>query len=154
MKSKEIQEIESIVKKEYELAGKPEIDNYHLREAKELVNYIDGKYKLACNSIVYHILRELSKVEHPDRVDWDKIDMLLCPVNDWADFYYPDGTLICRTNNDIEFNYIRTQIKKMRSTGFYIIFRGERIDIDKYGNLSDYPNDFFENYTKLLLDLI
>lgn len=148
-------DLQEIVRTHYKEIGEPDISRKGLVFTKQIIEDIKEKYNVADSNVaVWHILRELSKEKHPDRTDWDKIDMLQCPVNDWADFYYPDGTKICRTNSDMEFAYIRKRIKEMGSVGFYLIFRGERIDIDENGNLSNYPDEFFDNLTSLYLELV
>ena len=155
MTTKNIEKIRTAVKKEYELAGKPIIDNCHLTEAKELINRIEGKYKFACNTTVYGILKELLQLEHPDRTDWDIIDMSKCPQNEYVDMYYPDGTLICHTNSDIEFNYVRGCIKDMGTSGFYLMFQGEKINIDKYGNIvGNWPRDMFNTFAETAMKLL
>jgi len=154
MRAKKEEKIRAAVKLEYEKAGKPVIDLCHLSTAKELIKHIDGKYKFACNTTVYQILKELSQIEHPDRTDWDEIDMSQCPVNEYVDVYYPDGTLICHTNNDVEFNYIRGCIKDMQSVGFYLMYKGEKIGIDKYGNISHYPSGLFEAFVETIMKLV
>lgn len=155
MNKDNMNDLRELVRTHYKEIGEPDISRKGLVFAKQIIEDINEKYNASDSNIaVWYILRELSKEKHPDRTDWDKIDMGLCPVNDWVDFYYPDGTLICRTNNDIEFLYIRTRIKEMGSVGFYLIFRNEKIEIDKNGNPKDYPDEMFTNFTDLIMKLV
>lgn len=42
----------------------------------------------------------------------------------------------------------------MGSVGFYLIFRNEKIEIDKNGNPKDYPDEMFTNFTDLIMKLV
>lgn len=154
MTKKKLNKIRQAVEIEYEKIGEPDISRVGLNPIKNIIETVENKYNFGAGLTIMRMVKELSKKKHPDRTDWDKIDMRLCPVNDWVDFYYPDGTLICRTNNDIEFLYIRTRIKEMGSVGFYLIFRNEKIEIDKNGNPKDYPDEMFTNFTNLIMKLV
>lgn len=154
MTEKKLNKIRQAVEIEYEKIGEPDISRVGLNPIKNIIETVENKYNFGASLTIMRMVKELSKKKHPDRTDWDKIDMRLCPVNDWVDFYYPDGTLICRTNNDIEFLYIRTRIKEMGSVGFYLIFRNEKIEIDKNGNPKDYPDEMFTNFTDLIMKLV
>lgn len=154
MTKKKLNKIRQAVEIEYEKIGEPDISRVGLNPIKNIIETVENKYNFGAGLTIMRMVKELSKKKHPDRTDWDKIDMRLCPVNDWVDFYYPDGTLICRTNNDIEFLYIRTRIKEMGSVGFYLIFRNEKIEIDKNGNPKDYPDEMFTNFTDLIMKLV
>lgn len=77
-----------------------------------------------------------------------------CPKNKPAKFFYPDGTLIVETDNDLMFDYIRVRIKQEQIHGCYIEFEGHKILIDSNGDLSDYPDGFFTAHMDLLFELI
>lgn len=82
------------------------------------------------------------------------IDISKCPKNPPAKFFEPDGTLIAETDDERIFYYIRGCIRKEQLTGYYIEFNGERVGIDRNGELSHYPKGMFEVITDLLLELV
>ena len=54
-----------------------------------------------------------------------------------------------------QFLDIRAQIKEKNESGYYIMFNGVEIIIDRMGNLSHYPDGFFGDIeTGLLLKLV
>ena len=57
--------------------------------------------------------------------------------------YNPDGTLLCETNNELIFNDIRIQIKNQNLKGYYLIYEGNKCDIDNDGQLSRWPKGLF-----------
>ena len=66
--------------------------------------------------------------------------------------YNPKGEFIGVIERDIELLDIRVQIKNLNVSGYYFITsEGDRVNIDKEGNLSDYP--FTEAKIPLLLKL-
>jgi len=82
------------------------------------------------------------------------IDISNCPKNPPAKFFEPDGTLITETDDEKLFYYIRACIKEGQLSGYYIEFNGERVSIDRNGNLSHYPDGMFEVITDLALKLV
>ncbi len=46
--------------------------------------------------------------------------------------------------NEHELNCIRVQIKNEEAEGFYIIYEGENINIDKRGRLQSWPKGLFD----------
>ena len=56
--------------------------------------------------------------------------------------------------NEWEMNDIRIQIMKTKTTGFYCLFEGYRIDIYKDGSLSHWPKGFFDTMEKQLGELV
>lgn len=95
-------------------------------------------------------------LEEIERIKRNKIDINKCPQNDAVTFYYPDGTEIVTTNNDVMFNYVRTQIKKNGFTGCYLVTKKglHNIKIDRYGNLESWPDGVFDVNLKLLNELL
>ena len=86
--------------------------------------------------------------------DNNVIDISMCPKNKSAKIFYPDGSLIVETDNELMFYYIRVQIRKLQLSGCYIEFEGQKIKMDRNGELQDYPDGLFDESTKLLLELI
>ena len=71
------------------------------------------------------------------------IDIKQCPKNEYVEMYDSNDTLICETNNDIEFLWVRGQIKRKHLKGCYIKFHDKKILIDEKGNPTDYPDGMF-----------
>ena len=84
----------------------------------------------------------------------EKINLEDCPKNEYVDVYYSDGTLLAHTNDELEFNWIRLQIKKKGLSGCYIVFRGEKYEIDKYGVLEYQPLGCFDSLEMVLDELL
>lgn len=69
-------------------------------------------------------------------------------------------TLLCgpeythRIESMLEFTYARAQIKQNKLEGFYIIFNGQKIEIDSNGRLSEWPEGLYDQNDKLLDILI
>lgn len=70
-----------------------------------------------------------------------------------VEVYDPEDNLIVTTTDEILFSYIRAQIKQLNVEGFYIIFDGGKIPINRDGNLPFYPDNLFPLYDELLSDL-
>ena len=100
-------------------------------------------------------------------------DLENCPKDEEVEVYYPDGTLLIRTNNDILFLYICSKIKENKADGFYacmakemdvwrtLSMRGEvlqephKIPITNYGRTKGpFPKGFFHAHGELLRKLI
>ena len=56
--------------------------------------------------------------------------------------------------NEYELLDLRIQIKEAKVWGYYIIFNGQKIRIDRKGELEDYPIGLLDTMTYLLLELI
>lgn len=56
--------------------------------------------------------------------------------------------------NEYQFLDIRVQIKKAQQSGYYAVFDGEKIHIDRNGELENYPDGMFDQLTNLYLELI
>jgi len=67
--------------------------------------------------------------------------------------YDPDRNLIGFLNI-FEFNDIRLQIAKERTTGYYASFEGRIIQIRPDGSCDSWPNGFFDQYETQLRELI
>lgn len=73
--------------------------------------------------------------------------------NEHVPLYFND-TLIGYLENDLEFLKARVDILNEGVYGYYLIFNGEKINIDKNGNLSSYPSGLFYKYLDLLTQLV
>lgn len=71
-----------------------------------------------------------------------------------ADLYSPDGQLIGTIENLLAFYDVRLQIKKEQVFGYYLMFEGQKIKIDKNGELENYPDNLFDTSLKYLTELI
>jgi hypothetical protein len=68
------------------------------------------------------------------------------------DLYAPDASYLgCL--NEYEFHYARVQIKKESKYGYYVIFDSKKIQIDKFGNLKEWPNGMFDQLSDLYSQL-
>jgi len=69
------------------------------------------------------------------------------------DLYAPDGThLGCI--NEYEFLDARVQIKKEQRFGYYLIFKGKKIRIDRNGGLEEYPLGLLDTMSGFYCELI
>lgn len=69
------------------------------------------------------------------------------------DIYEPSGKLL-GTVNEYEFLDIRVQIKKEQIFGYYLIFNGEKVQIDKNGELEEYPLGLLDTMSGFYFELI
>ena len=69
------------------------------------------------------------------------------------DIYNPDGELIGAVN-EYEFLDIRVQIKKEQIFGYYLIFKGQKVKIDKNGELEEYPIGLLDTMSGYYCELI
>lgn len=117
--------------------------------------------------------------EHWQKKNKKKIKIMIdfdlenCPKDEEVEVYYPDGTLLVRTDNDILFLYICSKIKENKVDGFYACMakemeewrsrsmRGEvlqephKIPITNYGRArGPFPKGFFHVHAELLRKLI
>ena len=60
-----------------------------------------------------------------------------------VELYNPDGVLL-GSFNQYETLDIRVQIKQKKLKGYYIVFNGDKIRIDRNGNLESYPDGLFD----------
>jgi hypothetical protein len=70
-----------------------------------------------------------------------------------VDLYGPNETYLGKVN-EYEFLDVLVQIKENQYSGYYVIFEGQKIRIDKNGTLEDYPIGLFDLLTDLRLKLI
>jgi hypothetical protein len=59
-----------------------------------------------------------------------------------AEAYSPDGKLLGVIETNCELADFRLQICSEHKAGYYLMFNGEKIEINKYANLSRWPNEF------------
>lgn len=69
------------------------------------------------------------------------------------DIYDPSGQLL-GTVNEYEFLDIRVQIKDAQISGYYLIFNGDKVLLDKDGCLEYYPNGLLDTMEGLFCKLI
>lgn len=82
------------------------------------------------------------------------IDMSQCPVEEEVSVHYPDGTLIVRTDKEIEFNYARLQIVLNNIEGCYVYFKNEKFEILPYGTIPQWPVGLFDKNEKIVIDIV
>ena len=80
--------------------------------------------------------------------------MSKCPIEEYASVYYPDGTLIIKTNNEIEFNYIRLQITLQNLKGYYVCFKDKKYEITSYGTIPDWPSGLFDANERIISEIL
>jgi hypothetical protein len=71
-----------------------------------------------------------------------------------ATLYNPDGFKVGEVKNDTAFEDVRRQIGLQRLAGYYFMFDGQRIDIDRYGNIEEYPINSFDTVITAAGDLL
>lgn len=69
------------------------------------------------------------------------------------DIYEPGGNLL-GTVNEYEFLDIRVQIKKAQIFGYYLIFKGKKVRIDRNGELEEYPIGLLDTMSGFYCELI
>lgn len=67
-----------------------------------------------------------------------------CPMNEYVNIYDNEDNLICHTNDDLQFNWVRAEIKEKKLKGCYLIFRDQKIEISEHGDPYEYPHGMFE----------
>lgn len=75
-------------------------------------------------------------------------------INEPAILYSPNGQLVGYIHNSDALANVRAQIKEKQVDGYYLKYNDDHIDIDKNGNLSDYPDGFFESYGNDMAKLV
>ena len=70
-----------------------------------------------------------------------------------VEVFDPQGNSLGEAN-EYELLDLRIQIKEAKVWGYYIIFNGQKIRIDRKGELEDYPIGLLDTMTYLLLELI
>lgn len=64
------------------------------------------------------------------------------------------GMCLGMIDNFAQFLDVRVQIKKSGETGYYLVFKGEKIQLDKGGNPSHWPPGFFGETENKFLDIL
>ena len=68
--------------------------------------------------------------------------------------YDNENNLIGTIETNEEFMDIRLQIKNQKLTGYYFMFKDQKINIDQNGECENYPLGFFDTNLNLLLKFI
>lgn len=71
-----------------------------------------------------------------------------------ADLYAPDGTYVGTAKNDEAIADAHLQIKTKNLKGYYWIFEGVRINIDRHGTCEHYPNGFNDTFGDICAQLV
>lgn len=79
-----------------------------------------------------------------------KINKITPPT---LDIYEPNGNLL-GTVNEYEFLDVRVQIRKNQLSGYYLIFNGKKIRIDRNGELESYPDGLLGTMSGLYCQLL
>lgn len=79
-----------------------------------------------------------------------KVKKIIPPL---VDLYSPDGFYL-GTLNEYEFLDARCQIKENQETGYFIIFNGEKIKLDRNGTEEYSPIGMFDQLGDLYLRLL
>lgn len=96
---------------------------------------------------VIEVIDELRKKLSPDVV----VDNNICQA---ATLFDPSGKPVGVARNDDAIASVRVQIKHKQLEGYYWMFNGEKIMIDKNGNLDKYPDGFFSTFGDLMKELV
>lgn len=65
-------------------------------------------------------------------------------------FYDNEDNYLGETNNEIIFNDFRCQIKSAQATGYYMVYEGKKIRIDRNGTPEEWVDPFDLNVGYLL----
>jgi predicted ATPase len=68
--------------------------------------------------------------------------------------YDPDSNHIGEINSTLELNDVRIQIKNNGVSGYYIMWKGSPIRIDRRGNLEAWPKGFYDIIDDQLMELL
>lgn len=68
--------------------------------------------------------------------------------------YSPKGINVGTIYNSDALASVRAQIKEKQAEGYYLKYNDDVIDIDKNGNLSKYPEGFFESFGDNMAKLV
>jgi predicted ATPase len=66
----------------------------------------------------------------------------------------PDGSVIGTITDEFTLGNVRIQIAKQQLSGYYVVFQGDRIDIDSNGDLSRWPRGFYDEIQKQFAELV
>ena len=127
-------------------------DKYPIESTGRINNWPSGLFDMNVHLLLEICRYDLS--EPPLPLGSNIIDELKCPKNEYVDIYDNEDRRITRTNEDVTFNWVRAEIKEKQLKGCYLIFHGQRINIDHAGNLYDYPDGLFDENTNQLCRLI
>lgn len=75
-------------------------------------------------------------------------------TNKPCSLYAPDGTLVGEITNELVLNDARIQIAEKHLEGYYIIFEGQRLEIDTKGMIDRWPKGFFDILDNQLCQLL
>lgn len=72
-----------------------------------------------------------------------------------VELFAPNGESLGVFDNEIQWLDVRLQIVQQRADGYYVMYNGQRIDMDTNGNLSDFPVGILgEKSRRYLLEII
>lgn len=72
-----------------------------------------------------------------------------------VELYSPKNELIGTIDNVLSFDDVRLQIKEKELSGYYVIFKGEKIGINKNGRVDGiWPIGFFDHHELIMEQLI
>jgi len=72
----------------------------------------------------------------------------------FVDLYSPDGELIQQGLNEMQVLYVQVRIAQNKIEGYYIVWKGQHIDIDIKGQLSCWPSGMFDAQQKMFASLM
>lgn len=68
--------------------------------------------------------------------------------------YDNQDNCIGTARTELEFLDFRAQIREHKVSGYYIIFKNNKYEIDSNGRVKDYPDNLFPDYQNQLIRLI
>jgi len=71
-----------------------------------------------------------------------------------VDLYDPEGNKVGTIETMLQFDDVRLQILKQEVSGYYVIWEGEKIEINKDSTLNRWPNGMFDVTEKMLAEMI
>lgn len=107
----------------------------------------DGECMIALSEVI-ELIDELRKeLSQPEVV----VDNNICQA---ATLFDPSGKPVGVARNDDAIASVCVQIKRKQLDGYYWMFNGEKIMIDKDGHLEKYPDGFFSTFGDLMSELV
>lgn len=68
--------------------------------------------------------------------------------------FNPNNVIVGCIHSHLSFDDVRLQIAKQQLDGYSIEYQGQRIKIDRYGNLENWPNGLYDQDTDIIAELI
>jgi len=75
-------------------------------------------------------------------------------VEPTCNLYNPDDEWIGQIESTLQLYDVRLQIKNKGVSGYYVLYHGQKIRIDKFGNVEKWPIGFYDKHETQLIGLL